>query len=81
MKKRSFISGHASKMDAHPNTIGPSLQNPDRNQSIRGREVDTKYRTHLAVNFGSGNERDQVKNYDCDGSPACNKVDLWERQI
>ena len=24
-KKRSFISGHGSKMDAHPDGIGPSL--------------------------------------------------------
>jgi hypothetical protein len=54
---------------------------PDRNQSMRGREVDAKYHTHLAVNFGRNVERDLVKNYDHDGGPARNKVDLWEGQI
>jgi hypothetical protein len=48
---------------------------------MRRREVDAKYRTHLAVNFGRNAERDQVKDYDCEGGPARNHVDLWEGQI
>jgi hypothetical protein len=48
---------------------------------MRGREVDAKYRTHLAVNFGRDAERDQVKDYDREGGPARKKVDLWEEQI
>ena len=50
---------------------------------MRGRKVATKYHTHLAVNFGRGVqvERDQVKDYDCEGGPACNHIDLWEGNI
>jgi hypothetical protein len=48
---------------------------------MRGREVDAKYRTHLAVNFVRNAERDQVKDYDREGGPARKKVDLWEGQI
>jgi hypothetical protein len=48
---------------------------------MRGRELDAKYRTHLAVNFGHNAERNQVKDYDHEGGPASNNVDLWEGQI
>jgi hypothetical protein len=48
---------------------------------MRGREVDAKYRTHLAVNFRRNVERDQVKDYDREGGPARDQVDLWEGQI
>jgi hypothetical protein len=48
---------------------------------MHGREVDAKYRTHLAVNFGRNVERDHVHDYDPEGGPACKKVDLWEGQI
>ena len=54
---------------------------PDRNKSIRGKEVEVKYPTHLAVNLGRNVERDQVKDYDREGGPARHQVDLWEEQI
>jgi hypothetical protein len=43
---------------------------------MRGREVDAKDRTYLAVNFGRNVERDQVKDYDPEGGPARSKVYL-----
>jgi hypothetical protein len=48
---------------------------------MSGREVDAKYRAHLAVNFGRNVERDQVHDYDPEGGPARQKVDLWKEQI
>jgi hypothetical protein len=43
---------------------------------MRGRGVDAKYCTHIAVNFGLNVERDQVKDYDPEGRPTRHKVYL-----
>lgn len=53
-------------------------------QALGSRQVSTRLHfiwgiVHLAVYWGSNVEVDQEKNYDHDGGPACNQVNLSNR--